>query len=150
MAPKMFILPLWTIHRYTCSTLKYHVYANTGHYILCIFFPKSVAEESWSKCNLSCVPVGIWNSLPGCMDMVNHLCCKAEHTGGKLPEQVANILDKLGLHPLHHSSIAGCRTHHSANCQGEEKWCVLQEQLGMYGFLQQKTWLSSIQLHLGP
>lgn len=62
--------------------------------------------------------------------MVIFLCRAAEHADRKLSEQVANISDELGLHALHRTSATGRRPRHPAACQGEENWCVQQEQSG--------------------
>lgn len=115
-------------------------------YIFCVFFYNSVAEECWSKHYLLCVPVGICNSLPECVDMVLHLCCTAEHTHRKLPEQMADLLDQLGLHNLHCTGTAGRWAHHSATHQGEDYRCV-QPHLGS---CKKAHKLSTIHIQLGP
>lgn len=89
-----------------------------------IFLLTSVAEECRSKHNLPGVPMAVWNSLLGSVDIIIYLCCTAEHINRKLSEQVANILDKLGLHTLHRTSTVGRGPHHAATHQGEDNWCV--------------------------
>jgi hypothetical protein len=87
-----------------------------------------VAEESRNKHYLPCVSIGIRNSLLECVGVVLLLCTTAEHTNRELSEQVANLLDQLGVHTLHLASTAGSSPCHAATHQGEENWYVHLEQ----------------------
>lgn len=105
-----------------------------------------MAEGCYSKHYLLCVPVGVRIFLPECVDMVLYLSQTAEHTHRKLPEQMADLLDQLGLHTLHRTSTVGCRAHQSPTQNGEGYWYV-QPHLG---FCDKEHKLSTTPIHFGP
>jgi hypothetical protein len=93
-----------------------------------------VAEESGNKHYLPCISIGVCNSLLERVGVVLLLCTTAEHTNRELSEQMANLLDQLGVHTLHLAGAAGSSPRHTATHQGEENW---------YGHLEQE-WPSEI------